>query len=66
MIIRFAMIGGGYDSWIGRIHRNAAALDAEIALVSGCFSSSASKSKEFAQEHCPSISQDRIYADYKV
>ncbi|NBC84452.1 MAG: Gfo/Idh/MocA family oxidoreductase [Bacteroidetes bacterium] len=38
------MIGGGYDSFIGDIHRKAAVLDGHIELVCGAFSSSSEKS----------------------
>ncbi len=39
------MIGGGLDAFIGSVHRKAAALDGEIELVCGAFSSSPEKSK---------------------
>lgn len=39
------MVGGGRGAFIGAVHRMAAALDNEIELVCGAFSSSAEKSK---------------------
>ncbi len=39
------MIGGGIDSFIGDVHRKAAAMDGMIELVCGSFSSTAEKSK---------------------
>lgn len=40
------MIGGGLDAFIGAVHRNAAALDQEIELVCGAFSSDPEKSRK--------------------
>ena len=40
------MVGGGIDAFIGAVHRKAAALDQEIELVCGAFSSDPKKSKE--------------------
>mgnify|MGYP001167374536 CR=1 FL=1 len=43
--MRMGMVGGGRGAFIGAVHRMAAALDGEIELVCGAFSSSAEKSK---------------------
>lgn len=43
--IRVGMIGGGQGTFIGGVHRIAAALDGQIELVCGAFSSSPEKSK---------------------
>ena len=40
------MIGGGLDAFIGAVHRMAAALDGQIELVCGAFSSKPEKSKQ--------------------
>jgi len=40
------MIGGGVGGFIGAIHRMAAAMDLQIELVSGAFSSDAERSRE--------------------
>ena len=37
--IRYGMVGGGPGAFIGEVHRKAAALDGEIELVAGAFSS---------------------------
>ncbi len=42
--IRYGMVGGGPDAFIGAVHRMAAALDGEYALVAGAFSSNPEKS----------------------
>ena len=39
------MVGGGRGAFIGAVHRMAAALDGEIELVCGAFSSNPEKSK---------------------
>lgn len=44
--LRMGMVGGSLDAFIGSVHRKAAALDGEIELVCGAFSSNPSKSKE--------------------
>jgi predicted dehydrogenase len=44
--IRYGMIGGGTGGFIGAIHRMAAAMDQQIELVSGAFSSDPERSRE--------------------
>jgi predicted dehydrogenase len=44
--IRYGMIGGGIGGFIGAIHRMAAAMDQQIELVSGAFSSAPERSHE--------------------
>ncbi len=44
--IRYGMVGGGRGAFIGAVHRIAAALDQQIELVCGAFSSEAQKSKD--------------------
>ena len=41
--LRYAMVGGGRDAFIGAVHRKAMALDGQIELVAGALSSSADK-----------------------
>lgn len=43
--IRLGMVGGGRGAFIGAVHRMAAALDGELELVCGAFSSDPEKSK---------------------
>src|SRR5881398_3063039 len=43
--IRYGMVGGGRGAFIGAVHRIAAAMDQQIDLVCGAFSSNAEKSK---------------------
>src|ERR1700704_136357 len=43
--LRLGIIGGGPDSWIGRMHRGAAEYDGWWRAVAGVFSSDAARSK---------------------
>ncbi|MEO7391923.1 MAG: gfo/Idh/MocA family oxidoreductase, partial [Ramlibacter sp.] len=43
--LRLAVIGGGPDSWIGRMHRGAAEMDGWFRVVAGVFSSDAGRSR---------------------
>src|ERR1700733_1436446 len=43
--IRYGMIGGGRGAFIGAVHRSAAAIDQQIELVCGAFSSDPARSQ---------------------
>ncbi|MBO4620050.1 MAG: Gfo/Idh/MocA family oxidoreductase [Victivallales bacterium] len=61
--LRMGMVGGGYDAFIGEVHRIAARMDGEVDLVSGVFGRDAAKSAQFAEGlH---LAPGRGYADYK-
>ncbi|MEP4485467.1 MAG: Gfo/Idh/MocA family oxidoreductase [Halioglobus sp.] len=61
--VRMGMVGGGEGAFIGAIHRMAAALDGEIELVCGAFSSNAQRSHRSGQSlH---LSAGRCYGDYQ-
>lgn len=60
--IRMGMVGGGIGAFIGGVHRIAAALDGQIELVCGAFSSSAEKSKLSGEELF--LPADRVYGSY--
>lgn len=60
--LKMGMIGGGPGSFIGIIHRNAAAIDGLITLAAGSFSSQLEKSKELGKELF--LPDNRIYASY--
>ena len=52
--IRMGMVGGGRGAFIGGVHRMAAALDGQIELVCGAFSSDPQRSRErLAQDEAP-------------
>lgn len=60
--IRIGMVGGGRGAFIGAVHRTAAAIDGEIELVCGAFSSTPEKSKASGEDLM--ISSDRCYGDF--
>jgi len=43
--LRYAMVGGGRDAFIGAVHRHAMALDGQFRLVAGALSSSPDKAR---------------------
>lgn len=61
--IRMGMVGGGIGAFIGGVHRMAAALDGQIELVCGAFSSSAEKSKRSGEEFF--LPAERVYGSYE-
>lgn len=61
--IRMGMIGGGRGAFIGAVHRMAAALDGQIELVCGAFSSDPEKSVVSGADLF--LSPDRCYGTYK-
>ena len=60
--IRMGMVGGGRGAFIGGVHRIAAAIDGQIELVCGAFSSSAEKSKLSGEDFY--LPPDRVYGSY--
>lgn len=56
------MVGGGIDAFIGAVHRKAAALDGEIDLVCGSFSSDPKKSKTTGDALY--LEPNRVYSTY--
>ncbi len=60
--IRMGMVGGGRGAFIGGVHRMASALDGEIELVCGAFSSDPEKSKASGADFY--LSPDRVYGSY--
>ncbi|MBC7885433.1 MAG: Gfo/Idh/MocA family oxidoreductase [Saprospiraceae bacterium] len=61
--IRMGMVGGGQGAFIGGVHRMAAALDGQIELVCGAFSSDPEKSKRSGEELY--IKPSRIYKTFQ-
>lgn len=61
--VRMGMVGGGEGAFIGAVHRMAAALDGEIDLVCGCFSSDPERSLRSGQ--ALGLSAARCYANYR-
>jgi len=61
--VRYGMVGGGPGGFVGAIHRKAAALDGNIEIVSGVFSSSPEKSYQAGRELF--LDPDRVYGSYR-
>jgi predicted dehydrogenase len=59
--LRFGMIGGGKDAFIGSIHRIAANMDGKVELVCGMFSINPDIAKESGKELF--IPEDRVYTN---
>ena len=57
------MVGGGPGAFIGAVHRKAAALDSEIELVAGAFSSNADKSRQ--QGEALMLDPNRVYGSFQ-
>ncbi len=61
--LRYGMVGGGPGAFIGAVHRMAAALDGEMDLVAGVFSSNPDKSR--GQGETLFLNPDRVYDSYQ-
>jgi len=48
--LRYAMVGGGRDAFIGAVHRNAMALDGQYELVAGALSATPDKSRASGED----------------
>ena len=57
------MVGGGRGAFIGGVHRMAAALDGQIELLAGAFSSDAEKSRLSGEDLY--IHPSRVYGSYE-
>ena len=60
--LRYGMIGGGRDAFIGAVHRHAIALDGQAELVAGCFSLNAEKSRLSGGDLF--VVPERVYSSY--
>ncbi len=61
--IRYGMVGGGQGAFIGGVHRIAARIDGQFALVAGALSSNAERAKVSADEL--GIAPDRSYSSFE-
>lgn len=62
--IRWGMVGGGFGSSIGYIHRSAALRDFSFDLVAGAFDINPERGRDFGRElH---VNPERCYPDYKT
>src|ERR1043166_1159699 len=61
--LRYGMVGGGQNAFIGAVHRMAANLDGQIELVAGAFSSDAANSKKTGEQLF--LDPARVYGSYE-
>ncbi len=60
--LRYGMVGGGQNAFIGAVHRMAANLDGQIELVAGAFSSDAKNSQTTGEQLF--LNPRRVYGSY--
>jgi predicted dehydrogenase len=61
--LRYGMVGGGQNAFIGAVHRMAANLDGQIELVAGAFSSDPKNSSATGEQLF--LDSARVYASYE-
>ena len=61
--LNLGIVGGGYKSWIGHVHRIAARYDDQYEIVAGVFSRNVKSSTEFGRKI--GVSKERCYSNYK-
>ena len=62
-MLRYGMIGGDLQSFIGGVHRTALRMDPGVELVCGCFSRNEEKNRDCGDMY--DVSRDRIYTDWR-
>jgi len=62
-MIRYGMVGGGPNAFIGDVHRTAIRINNNAQLVAGSFSRNHSKSLEFGKTL--GVDEERIYSDFR-
>ena len=63
VLLRYGMVGGGPGSFIGKVHRDAIAVDPRVRLVAGAFSTKPENNLSVGELY--SLDSDRIYASYQ-
>lgn len=61
--LKYGMVGGGRDAFIGDVHRKAMAMDGQIEFVAGALSSTPEKAKASGQDL--GLADDRNYATWQ-
>lgn len=61
--VRYGMVGGHLDAFIGNVHRLAQGFDPRAALVAGCFSVVPKENEDAGNAF--NIDKDRVYSDYR-
>ena len=62
-LIRYGMVGGALDAFIGEVHRKAINFDTRAQLVAGCFSTHPEKNRAAGEAY--DIAPERLYGDFK-
>ena len=62
-LIRYGMVGGSLEAFIGEVHRKAINFDTRAEIVAGCFSTRPEKNQATGDAYC--IAPDRLYSDFK-
>ena len=62
-MLRYGMVGGDLQSFIGGVHRTALRMDPGVELVSGCFSRNAEKNLACGDMY--GVSHDRLFTDWR-
>ena len=60
--VRYGMVGGSLNAFIGNVHREAAAFDHRIKLVAGCFSTNPERNHETGETLL--LDPDRVYDSF--
>lgn len=60
--VRYGMVGGHLNAFIGNVHREAASFDHRIKLVAGCFSTNPDRNRETGETL--QLDMDRVYSSY--
>ncbi|HBP38873.1 MAG TPA: oxidoreductase [Clostridiales bacterium] len=61
--IRYGMVGGDLNAFIGKVHRGAIAFEPYTTLAAGCFSTHEEKNRLTAETF--HVDPDRVYANYR-
>ena len=61
--LRYGMVGGGRDAFIGAVHRKACALDGQAVLVAGALSSDAERARASGRDL--GLAPDRAYGTWR-
>ena len=61
--VRYGMVGGSMDAFIGEVHRKAIAFDPRVQLVAGCFSTDKEKNQFTGETY--SLESERVYTSYE-
>ena len=63
-LVKYGMVGGSINAFIGDAHRKAISFDPRVELVAGCFSTNKDINAATGEECC--LDPARLYDDYKT